>query len=110
MESISVSINGRHIAISGDGDRWQSVDSDDFGTVLKHRVMKKLVLGERFIQILQTEHSIMLRVIDPNSDGNCLSIADVIEMIPVDRLDQWLVLEYNVKEDKFDYYYSPERI
>ena len=110
MESISVSINGRHIAISGMGDLVQSDDRDDFGKITKRRVMKKICLGERVIQILQTEHSIMLRVIDPGMGYDWLEVAEVIEPIPTEKLDHWLVLEYDVIEDKFKRYYSPERI
>ena len=84
MCGVTLSDNGQHIAISGKGDFWQSDDMDaEIGVdgpakIVTRRIMKKLDSAERLMQILQTEHSTMLRVIDLRFGAGELLIADTL--------------------------------
>jgi len=116
MSGASLSEGGRHIAITGPGEYWQSDDLEvDVGVsgpakVMVRRLMKRIDPAERLLQVLRTEHSIMLRVIDVRFGVGTILTADTLSSIPQDKAGQWLVLEYSVEKDAFKYYYSPERI
>lgn len=116
MSGASLSENGRHIAISGPGEYWQSdeievdVGMNGPGKIIVRRVMKKLDVAERLVQVLRTEHSVMLRVIDVCIGAGYILPAESVETIPIHKAGQWIILEYNLQNDTFWWYCSPTRI
>jgi len=109
MTCRGVSFNGMHIAISGNGEILTD-EIREGGRITRCIVQKHLSDSERLIQVLKTEHSIMLRVIDPVLGAGEILIAETLVTIPVDKAGHWLVLEYSVDDNSFKYDYSPERI
>jgi len=108
MLTKGISFNGKHLAISGNGD----IQTDEVrvnGVVTMVMVRKRILDGERIIQVLQTPNSIMLRVIDPVLAASELLIAETLITIPMDKVGQWLVLEYDVATENFNHRYFDER-
>jgi len=116
ISSVSLKHENIHIAISGRGVFWQSDDfestmfEDTSGKLVARRVSKKINEYESILQILQTEHSTMLRVIDVVEEAQSLLSAEHVESIPSKRVGDWLVLEYDIETNKVFWYYSKVRI
>lgn len=108
MACKGISFNGKHIAISGNGD----IQTDEVrvnGAITRIMVRKRILENERLIQVLQTPNSIMLRVIDPTTGAGEILIAETLLTIPMDKVGQWLVLEYDVADENFNHRYFDER-
>lgn len=116
IDSVALQHGNIHLAISGKGTYWQSDDfenevfSDGPGKRVVRRISKKIKYYESVLQILRTEHSTMLKIIDIVTESQSLLMAEEIESIPLKRVGSWLVLEYDIETNKVSWYYSKVRI
>ena len=116
MSGVEVIDKKQKIAISGLGSYWQS---DDFEIAIlskllpryiTRRIMKKLSNSERIIQVLQTPNSTLLRPIDIYTSPSAILYSEKLDIVPLENVGYWLILEYNIDTKKVHWYYSKEKI
>ena len=100
LNSVGISNNGIHIAIGGNGEYLQKQTNDIM------LVAKELRCDDRFLHILRTEHSMMIKVISIPLRSCETLIADNLVCIPLEQCGHWLVLQYDTKKKEFSWSYS----
>lgn len=109
MNAVSLTHGDQHIAISkvpGPGEFWQADVMEATVFLGTHRVARQIMCyidpGDARLDIYQTEHSTMLRVtVDVFSPPGDLS-----EEIPQDKKGNWLVLEYDIVQERVRWWYA----
>lgn len=112
MNAVSITHGDQHIAISkvpGTGEFWQAdvMEATVFlGTrLVARRIMYRTKQNDRVLNIYQTEHSTMLRVMEAFVSPP----GDTFRIIPKNQRGNWLVLEYDVVKEKVKWWFSGSR-
>jgi len=112
IQSVSIAHNAQNIQIIGFGKYWQS---DDFEVTIPEsnaerivrRIERRITAKDKIIIVYQSNICTMLKIL--SQDTNAFKESFKIH-ISKSEIGQWLVLEYNIKQDKVHWYFSKRKI
>jgi hypothetical protein len=113
VTAVSVQQDKYRIAISGQGEYWQSDDlevvlGEIVPTYVVRRIQKRIRPSDYEIVPLITKHSIMLKVLNVIEEDYYPKIGKIA--IPSSEWDRWLTVELYLDAYMVNWYFARERI
>jgi hypothetical protein len=107
--------NSQYLAIRGTGEYWQSDSYESSSStgetkLISRRIEKKIESGERLICISKSDKSLTVEVVNLLKDSSPAICAPWIDVLSLECEGLWLVVEYNIENERVGWFVNKERL